>query len=36
MKTKKDKTIEGIISVNSKGVGFVENPNEKEGADFTR
>jgi ribonuclease R len=27
-------TITGIISVNSKGVGFVENPDEKQGADF--
>ena len=28
------KTITGIISVNSKGVGFVENPDEKQGADY--
>jgi len=28
------KTIIGKISVNSKGVGFVENPDEKQGADF--
>ncbi|MEK7607464.1 MAG: RNB domain-containing ribonuclease, partial [Patescibacteria group bacterium] len=36
MKTdhKKEKLIIGAISVNSKGVGFVENPNEKQGADF--
>ena len=31
---RKEKTITGVISVNSKGVGFVENPDEKQGADF--
>ncbi len=31
---KKEKIIIDVISVNSKGVGFVENPDEKQGADF--
>lgn len=36
MKThqKKERTIEGVINVNSKGVGFVENPDQKQGVDF--
>jgi ribonuclease R len=32
--TKKPETVTGIISVNSKGVGFIENPADTKGNDF--
>ncbi|MEK7596547.1 MAG: RNB domain-containing ribonuclease, partial [Patescibacteria group bacterium] len=30
----REKTVAGIISVNSKGVGFVENPDQRQGVDY--